>query len=397
MLTNDEIRVFLEDIEADNVERTVSTSKTDKFCQAICAFANDMPGHGTPGYLFIGADDKTGKIAGIEITDQLLQNLASHRDSGQIVPLPSLTVQKRSFPEGDIAVVEVQPSDMPPVRYRGRVWLRVGPRRAVATEQEERILTERRAHSARSFDLLPFIGCGPDQMALSLFQLDYRNAAIAPEIIEENDRDLFQQMAALGFWETRNNCATNAGVLLFAEAPQNWFPGAYIQYVRFDGNGLESDILDERRFTGDLLTTLRELDAFIKTLFPSRPVPVSALREEQRTPYPNWAIRELLMNAVMHRDYQSNAPVTFYWFSDRIEIQNPGGLFGSVTPETFPDQNDYRNPKIAEAMKVLKYVNQFRRGIRRAQALLQKNGNPAAEFTIDQPNYFLATVQEAGL
>ena len=155
---------------------------------------------------------------------------AGLRDSGQIVPLPSITVQKRSFAQGNIAVVEVQSSDMPPVRYRGRVWIRVGPRRAVATEQEERILTERRTHSARSFDLLPCIGCGPDQMALSLFQLDYRNAAIAPEIIEENDRDLFQQMAALGFWETRNNCATNAGVLLFAETSQNWFPGAYIQY-----------------------------------------------------------------------------------------------------------------------------------------------------------------------
>ena len=396
MLTDEQIRVLLKDIEADNVERTVSTNKTDKFCKAICAFANDMPGHGTPGYLFIGADDKTGKIAGIKITDQLLNNLAGHRDSGQIVPLPCLTVQKRSFSEGDIAVVEVQPSDMPPVRYRGRVWIRVGPRQAIATEQEERILTERRVHKARSFDLRPCIGCGQDQMALSLFQLDYRNAAIAPEIIEENNRDLFQQMAALGFWNVQNNCSTNAGALLFAEAPQNWFPGSYIQYVRWDGNDLEADILDERRFTGDLLTILRELDAFIKTLFPSHPIPVSALREVQHAPYPTWAIRELLMNAIMHRDYQSNAPIMFYWFSDHIEIQNPGGLFGSVTPETFPNQNDYRNPKIAEAMKVLQYVNQFRRGIMRAQALLHKNGNPPPEFTIDQPEYFLATVQEAG-
>ncbi len=60
MLTDDDIRALLKDIEADNVERTVSTNKTDKFCQAICAFANDMPGHGKPGYLLIGADDKIG-------------------------------------------------------------------------------------------------------------------------------------------------------------------------------------------------------------------------------------------------------------------------------------------------------------------------------------------------
>ena len=392
MLTDEGIKALLADIEADNVERTVATNDTAKFCEAICAFANDLPNHGKPGYLLIGAEDETGKIAGIEITDQLLQNLASHRDSGQIVPLPSLTVQKRSFPEGDIAVVEVQPSDMPPVRYRGRVWVRVGPRRGIANEQDERILTERRIHSAKTFDMWPCLGCGQDQIVYSLFH-DYRIAAVAPEIVEENNRDILQQMAALGLWDVQNQCVTNAGSLLFSEAPQNWLPGSYIQYVRYDGTNLESDVLDERRFTGDLPTSLRALDAFVQTLFPSHPVPLSALREKQVTPYPQWAIRELLMNAVMHRDYQSNAPIRFYWFSDRIEIQNPGGLYGAAAD--FPHQNDYRNPKIAEAMKNLAYVNQFGRGIATVQNALHTNGNQPAEFDISQTTFFLVKVLEA--
>ena len=392
MLTDEEIKALLTDIEADNVERTVSTNDTDKFCKAICAFANDLPNHSKPGYLLIGAEDETGKIAGIDITDQLLKNLASHRDSGQIVPLPSLTVQKRSFPEGDIAVVEVQPSDMPPVRYRGRVWVRVGPRRGIANEQDERRLTERRIHKARTFDMQPCLGCGQDQIVHSLFH-DYRTAAVYPEIIEENNRDTLQQMAALGLWDEQNQCVTNAGALLFSEAPQDWLPGSYIQYVRYDGTDLESDILDERRFTGDLPTSLRTLDAFVQTLFPSRPVPLSALQEQQVTPYPQWAIRELLMNAVMHRDYQSNAPIRFYQFSDRIEIQNPGGLYGAAAD--FPRQNDYRNPKIAEAMKNLAYVNQFGRGIATVQAALHTNGNQPAEFDIGQVTFFFVKVLEA--
>lgn len=392
MITKEEIKRLLCDLEAYNVERTISTSDTDKFCKAICAFSSDMPGKGESGYLFIGAEDKTGDIKGIDITDQLLQNLASHRDSGQIIPLPSLTVKKESFPGGDIAVVEVRPSDMPPVRYKGRTWIRVGPRQAIASEQEERLLTERRVHSARTFDMLPCIGCGEDMVVYSLFH-DYRNSAFAPEILEENNRDPLTQMAALGCWDLKNKCLSNVGALLFSESPQNWFPGAFIQYVRYEGDGLDTDILDERRFTGDLLTILRELDAFLKTLFHSRPIPVSTLREEQRTPYPNRAVRELLMNAVMHRDYQSNAAIRFYWFSDRIEIQNPGGLYGAAVD--FPNQNDYRNPKIAEAMKVLGYVNQFGRGIAAVQSALEKNGNPPARFTIDSPGYFLAIVKEA--
>jgi ATP-dependent DNA helicase RecG len=302
-------------------------------------------------------------------------------------------VQKKSFAEGDVAVVEVRPSDMPPVRYRGRVWIRRGPRRAIANEQEERILTEKRIHHARTFDLRPCRGCGRDDLVLDLFQLTYRNAAVAPEIIEENNRDMLLQMASLGFWCPAEECATNAGAILFAQDPSSWFPGAAIQYVRYESDALDSDVLDERRFGGDLITLLRELDGFLKTLFPSQPGFVSPLKEENRIPYPMLAVRELLMNAVMHRDYESNAPIRLYWFGDRIEIQNPGGLYGAVTPETFPNQNDYRNPKIAEAMRTLGYVNTFGRGIARAQRSLSDNGNPPAEFHISEPAFFLATIR----
>jgi ATP-dependent DNA helicase RecG len=228
-----------------------------------------------------------------------------------------------------------------------------------------------------------------------LFQLTYRNAAIAPEIVEENNRDMFLQMASLGFWSTRDDCATNAGAILFAQDPQNWFPGAAIQYVRWAGDALDSDPIDERRFDGDLINVLREMDSFLKTLFPVQSESVSPLAEVRRSPYPTPAVRELLMNAVMHRDYESNAPTRFYWFDGRIEIQNPGGLYGAVTPETFPNQNDYRNPKIAEAMKTLGYVERFGRGIARTQRFLQENGNPPAEFNVREPTLFLATIREA--
>lgn len=391
MIDERELRELLGDLESDRVERTTSTTDTDKFCEAICAFANDMPANNRPGYLVIGARGN-GEVGRVDVTDRLLQQLSNYADSGQIVPLPSMTVQPMSLAEGDVAVVEVRPSDMPPVRYRGRVWIRRGPRRAIANEQEERMLTEKRIHHARTFDLRPCRGCGRDDLALDLFQLTYRSAAVAPDLLEENTRDMLLQMASLGFWCPAEACATNAGAILFAQDPLNWIPGAVIQYVRYEGDALDTDALDERRFEGDLITVLRELDGFLRTLFPSEPEPISPLKERNRTPYPMLAVRELLMNAVMHRDYESNAAIRFYWFRDHIEIQNPGGLYGAVTPETFPDQNDYRNPKIAEAMKVLGYVNTFGRGIARAQRSLRDNGNPPAEFGIHEPMFFLATI-----
>lgn len=89
-----------------------------------------------------------------------------------------------------------------------------------------------------------------------------------------------------------------------------------------------------------------------------------------------------MMNAIMHRDYESNAPIKFYHFDDRIEISNAGGLYGKARPENFPDENDYRNPVLAEAMKILGYVNRFNRGIARVQQELAENGNSKARFDV---------------
>ena len=90
-MTKDEIRALLNDLESDRVERTISTTNTDKFGQAICAFANDLPDHRQPGYF-------------------------------------------------------------PPVRYKGRIWIRIGPRKGVANENDEHILMEKRRANVTSFD-----------------------------------------------------------------------------------------------------------------------------------------------------------------------------------------------------------------------------------------------------
>jgi ATP-dependent DNA helicase RecG len=103
----------------------VSTTDTVKFAEAICAFANDLPKHGAPGYLVIGVDDSR-RFAGLTVTDTLMQTLGGLRSDGNIQPLPELRVEKVVTSEGEAAVVIVQPSPLSPVRYRGRVCIRVG-------------------------------------------------------------------------------------------------------------------------------------------------------------------------------------------------------------------------------------------------------------------------------
>lgn len=382
MLTEVQLNSLLHDLEADCVERTESVTNTDKFCQAICAFANDLPNHRQPGYLFIGVKDN-GKLSGLTVTDELLKNLGGIRSDGNVLPQPLMNVAKFSLDGGDVAVVEVFPSDLPPVRYKGRVHVRVGPRKAVANEQEERVLAERRVGLARSFDARPCSEATLEELALGQFDA-YRREAVDPDTIAANRRPIEQQLASLRLYDLERSCLTHAGVLLFGKNPRFFLPGAYVQYLKLPGISLTDSPEDQAEVSGDLHSVLRELEGRLRLLIQTSMRPVSALEEKLLPNYPEWALRELLMNAVMHRNYDSNTPIRFYAFSDHIEIQSPGGLYGEATPENFPTRNSYRNPVIAEAMKSLGFVNRFGYGVQRAQSLLAQNGNPPAQFEFDE-------------
>lgn len=381
MLTEEALLMLLTDLESDRVERTISTGNTDKFSQAVCAFANDLPNHRAPGYLLIGVRDD-GSLCGLSVTDQLLQNLGAIRSDGNVLPQPLISVAKFALPGGDVAVVEVMPSDMPPVRYKGSVHVRVGPRKAIANEQEERVLTEKRTARAHTFDVMPFPEASLDDLSLRLFS-EYRSQVISPDVIEANHRSVEEQLASLRLFDLDRNCSTTTGILLFGNNPRFFLPGAYVQFLLFPGKTMTDLPLDQAEFSGDMRTVLDGLRDKFRVCNRTGMRQGVGFQDRLMPDYPEWAIRELLHNAVMHRDYQSNTPIRFYWFSDRIEIQSPGGLYGEVTSETFMSRNSYRNPVMAEALKSMGYVNRFGFGIARAQKLLEENGNPPAEFRFE--------------
>lgn len=390
-MTEEQLAELIRSHEADRIEFTVSTRDSDKFAEAVCAFANDLPDHRRPGHLIIGIDN-AGRFAGISVTDELLRNLGGLRDDGNIQPLPAITVEKLVTESGEVAVVTVQPSLLPPVRYKGRVCIRVGPRRGYATDHEMHLLVERRVSRARTFDSEPCLGSRLEELSLPLFLVDYRHHAIAPEIIEENHRPAEEQLASLRFFDLGNDCPTNAGILLFGREVRRSLPGAYIQFLRVGGVSLADPVENEREIDGDLLTMLRELDALVQAQLAQYPSPETSLRERTVETLPQVALREILLNAVMHRDYASTSPLRVGWFADRVEIQSPGGLYGEATARNFPRQTSYRNPVIAEAMKALGYVNRYGRGVIRAQEALRRNGNPLAEFEFDD-GYVLVTLR----
>lgn len=246
------------------------------------------------------------------------------------------------------------------------------------------------------FDTCPCLDATVDDIDTDLFMNEYLPKAIDREILNNDKRDIKRQLASLRLYDVGNDCPTYAGIILLGRNPKYYLFGAYIQYVKFAGHTRATKVLKENEFSGNLINMLKNLDAFVKySIENKRPVFVTALREEMITNYPYEAIRELLMNSIMHRTYQSNAPVKFYEYVDRIEIDNPGNLYGKARPENFPNENDYRNPIIAEAMKILGYVNRFSRGVNMVQEALEANKSKPAVFQLDDITIFKVRVYNA--
>jgi ATP-dependent DNA helicase RecG len=392
-MNNQELIALLDDIESDRAERKESTADGDKIRQAVCAFANDLPNHRQPGVLFVGVDDK-GAPTGLPITDQLLQTLASMRADGNILPFPSLTVQKRNLKGQDMAVVLVEPADAPPVRYKGTVWVRVGPRRGIANPDEERRLNEKRRFRDLPADLRPFESASLDDLDEMLFRREYLPSALSMEVLEQNHRSLEHQLVASKFAHPGPPPhPTFLGLITVGKSPTDWIPGAYVQFLRIAGTSLTDPIKDSKEIRGALPDLMRQVEELLKVNIQTAVDFTSGSVEIQTPDYPMVALQQLTRNAILHRSYENtNAPVRIYWFDDRIEIQNPGGPYGQVTKQNFgqPGACDYRNPNLAAVLKELGYVQKFGFGITLARETMQKNGNPPPEFQTEDS--FIAVI-----
>ena len=386
--TDRRLESLLADLHSALVERQASLNadSLQRIREAVCAFANDLPDHQRAGVVFVGATD-AGAPSGLAITDELLLQLADIKMDGNIVPPPSMTVGKHTLAGAPIAVVTVQPSDSPPVRCRGRTWVRVGPRRGVATAQDERMLSEKRRHRDRHFDVYPVPGARLADLQVGRFQDEYLPAAVDPETLAANDRTPEERLAAAKMIVSADDpIPTVAGILVLGRNPQDHLPGAYVQFLRIRGTVWGGDVLDEARCEGPITDLIRRLDdklvAHNRTAVDFLTEPV----EKRASIYPTNALQQLVRNAVMHRTYEgTNAPIQVYWFDDRVEVGSPGGPYGSVNVDNFaePGVVDYRNPVLAEAMRVLGLVQRYGFGIPAARLALRNNGQQDPEFLVE--------------
>lgn len=381
MLDDNELCALARALESEQAERKEAfVTKKEEICQAICAFANDLAASDRTGYLLIGVKDD-GTPANLTVTDELIRSVADLRSAGNILPPPSMTVERRKIDGASIILVSVKPSASPPVAYKGRIYIRTGSRRGIASRDDERILNERRRWFDRYF--LDRICADADisELDLSLFESTFLPASVASDVLAANERTQNERMQALRLVDDKNR-ASFLALLTLGKSPRDWLPGAYIQFVRFDGTELTDPILDQKIVDGSISRMASIVDDLLKVNIRLRTV-LPSQGPERRTPdYPDVALRELVRNALLHRSYEIQSPIYLYWFSDRIEIHSPGGLFGRVTEGNFgkAGYTDYRNASLASALKNLGFVQQFGIGVALARKACEENHNPPPSF-----------------
>lgn len=191
---------------------------------------------------------------------------------------------------------------------------------------------------------------------------------------------------------------TYAGMLLFGKEPQLWLKSADISAVRFAGD-MMSDVFTRQDIGGTLPEQIRKTEAFLKDYLRKEVRLTGKMARDERYEYPMEAARELVMNAIAHRDYAIVGDnIRLFVFSNRLEVHSPGGLAGYMTVENLKEQRFSRNPTIVQVLSDLHFIERLGYGVDRVIELMrhQKLREPVFK---DYNGTFIATLynQKASL
>lgn len=174
---------------------------------------------------------------------------------------------------------------------------------------------------------------------------------------------------------------TNAGLLLFGKDPQQYLRGSDITAARFAGEEM-SDVFTRQDIVGTLPQQIRKAETFLFDNLRKGVQLGEKMARREHTEYPLKAVRELVVNAVAHRDYSIFGDgIRLYLFSDRLEITSPGGLPGPVTIANIVDERFSRNSVIVQVLSDMGFIERLGYGVDRVIALMREMNLPEPEFT----------------
>ena len=353
----------------------------DEYLKWICGFAN---AHG--GAIYLGCNDE-GEIVGLANSRKLLEDIPNkvREVLGILVDVDLL----HSDEGREYICIHVKPS-LFPVNYKGEYHYRSG-----ATKQQLQggALTQfllQRAGANFYWDAFPVPDVTMDDLDSESFKIFRKGAVRSGRMTEESAKaDREDLLRGLGL--IQDGRLTRAAVLLFHSTPEQWFPGAYAKIAYFP-NDADIAYMDEVR--GSLFLQAERIVELLYLKYMKSAITYEGINRVETPPFPRPAVREAVLNALVHSCYASGIPMQIRVYEDKLYISNSSFGMEGWTMERYVAQHRSEpfNPAIAGAFFRAGFIEAWGRGI-------EKICHACSDTSLPQPGFegratsFLVTFQ----
>lgn len=375
-MTPDELRERIlrwEDLHTD-FKREAGADRNELAKDLVC-FANTDGGQ----LLFGVSDDRTVVgVADVDTLLRLIEDVAFERCQPPISVVPETVL----IDGVTVVVVNIPKGDQRPYATRSGMYYIRSTQRCRRASREE-LLRLFQATGSMFYDEQPL-----GQLALSdldLLAVERHLAEIGqPELTEDLPR-------LLTAWRLLDDgTPTVAGLVVFGRIPQVHLPSTGVIAAAFSGNDSGEDLIDRKDLKGGLFDVLGQAQAFL-SLHLSTPHVVEGFGDERRPELPVPALREAIVNALVHRDYTVPGPIRVFVLFDRVEVHSPGRPPNTVTAESMrAGVHVTRNPHIYTRAAEAGLVTRAGTGIRRISKLLGENGSSDLTLTVSDTEVVLS-------
>lgn len=347
-----ELLRMIEKGESQTLEFKESLCLKEEICESVSAFSNS-----NNGIIMVGVND-SGRITGAEIGKKTMEELANYikqNTDNQIYP--KITIEE--IDNKKIIIIGVKEVSEKPVFFKGRAYKRVGMSnhrlpaseiRKLAKESGKKVSWDGQVCEGASYDDI-------DEQAVNWFRKKYEKG-FGKKIISSN-KELLKSIGCI-----KESKITNAGILLFGKNQAEFFPRCYTSIARYPGKDIGTAYLEIKDIEGNLFNIIDKTEKYlIEHIETFHMLKKGHVAREPVLQYPDFVIRELIVNAVAHRDYSiTGSRILIKTFKDRIVFDSPGGFAGNVNEKNILYEQFSRNPTIVKVLNKVGYIEEMGEG-----------------------------------
>lgn len=371
--------------ESETVEFKRTLAETEKAIQEIASFVNT-----SGGVLFFGVQDD-GTVIGIDIGKNNLEKLTNKITSlTDPVIYPSVAIE--NIDDKQIIVIKVDESVNKPHLASGKAYKRVGKNTVQMQRDEYENLLKQR--SENSFDKEKVKGAtleDLDDKKVNWF-LERRARVRNVEIPNADLEQILLNLRAVNDADG-NLVPTYSGLLFFGKEPQKFLLRSQVKVARFKGTTM-MEFIDEARLRDTLPAMLNEAEKFIRRNT-RKAQKVVGFRGTTIYEYPYQALREAIVNALVHRDYETTGTIQIMIFDDRIEVQSPGEIPKGIDIKKLEGVHQPRNELLCERFHDIDEMEEYGTGISKMKSLMKNHGLGDPKFE-EKAGFFKVTFYGPG-